>query len=61
MLEIRNVTKRYGKKVAVKDFSMKFEKGIYGLLGPNGDGKSTIMNTMARLIKKNSGEIFLMM
>ncbi|MCR5610012.1 MAG: ATP-binding cassette domain-containing protein [Lachnospiraceae bacterium] len=59
MLEIKNVTKSYGKKVAVKEFSMRFEKGIYGLLGPNGAGKSTIMNTMARLIKKNAGEILL--
>ncbi len=59
MLEVCNVSKSYGRNEAVKNFSMKFDKGIYALLGPNGAGKSTIMNTMARLLKKNSGDILL--
>ena len=43
-LEICHVTKHYGKKRALSDFSYTFKPGIYGLLGPNGAGKSTLMN-----------------
>ena len=42
-LKIENLTKAYGKKVALRDFSATLSSGIYGLLGPNGAGKSTMM------------------
>ncbi|MBR2187320.1 MAG: ATP-binding cassette domain-containing protein, partial [Lachnospiraceae bacterium] len=45
MLEVRNLTKRYGTNMAVSDLSFDIGSGgIYGLLGPNGAGKSTTMN-----------------
>ena len=38
-IELKNVTKKYGKEFSLKNTSMTFEKGkIYGLLGPNGSG-----------------------
>lgn len=57
MLEIKELTKNYGNKVALDKFTFTFEKGIYGLLGPNGAGKSTLMNILVDGIKKSSGEI----
>ena len=57
MLELKNLKKSYGKKVALKDFSYSFENGIYGLLGANGAGKSTLMNLITDNVKRDSGEI----
>lgn len=57
MLELRNVTKCYGKKKALSDINICFEHGIYGLLGPNGAGKSTMMNLMADILTPTAGEI----
>ena len=57
MLELKNVCKSYGKKVALKDFTYIFDKGIYGLLGANGAGKSTLMNLLTDNVSRGSGEI----
>lgn len=57
MLEIKNISKSYGKKTALKDFSYKFDNGIYGLLGANGAGKSTLMNLITDNIKRDTGTI----
>ena len=57
MLEIKNLKKSYGKKVALKEFNYTFENGIYGLLGANGAGKSTLMNLITDNVKRDSGEI----
>lgn len=57
MLELKNITKRYGKKTALSDINIRFEHGIYGLLGPNGAGKSTMMNLMADILTPTAGEI----
>lgn len=43
-LKLRHVTKEYGDKLALDDFSFTFREGIYGILGANGAGKSTLMN-----------------
>ncbi|MBR5712739.1 MAG: ABC transporter ATP-binding protein [Lachnospiraceae bacterium] len=56
-LEVKSVTKCYGKKTALEDFSYTFKPGIYGLLGPNGAGKSTLMGVMTTNLKATSGEI----
>ena len=57
MIEVRNLTKKYGDHFAVQDISFSLEKGkIYGLLGPNGAGKSTTMNIMTGYIAATSGE-----
>ncbi len=58
MLEIKSVTKRYGKKVALNQISLQLEEGVYGLLGPNGAGKSTLMNLLTLNLKQEEGEIF---
>ena len=42
-LEIKNLTKTYGKKNANDNITVTFENGVYGLLGPNGAGKTTLM------------------
>lgn len=56
-LQINNLTKRYGQKTALDNFSFEFSDGIYGLLGPNGAGKSTLMKIITQIIEQTSGEI----
>ena len=59
-LEVRNVSKKYKKNLAVKDVSFTLQpESIYGLLGRNGAGKSTVLNMIARRIEKTSGDISL--
>lgn len=57
MLEIKSVTKRYGKKVALDEISLSLTQGVYGLLGPNGAGKSTLMNLLTLNLRQEAGEI----
>ena len=57
MIELRNLTKRYGDKLAVNDISFTVEDGeILGFLGPNGAGKSTTMNMLTGYISSTSGQ-----
>lgn len=58
MIEVKNITKRYGNHVAVDNLSFQVEKGmIYGFLGPNGAGKSTTMNIMIGYIAATDGTV----
>lgn len=57
-LRIEHLTKAYGKKVALKDFSAVLSNGIYGLLGPNGAGKSTMMKILTENLSADDGQIF---
>ena len=58
MIEVNNVTKKYGKFVAVDNISFTINEGeIVGLLGPNGAGKSTTMNMITGFIEQTQGEI----
>ena len=58
MLELQNVTKRYGKKTVLDDVSIQFKKGeITCLLGLNGVGKSTTMKAIMRLVPISKGKI----
>lgn len=58
MLEIRNVSKKFGKTVtAVDDVSLSLQRGVLGLIGHNGAGKTTLMQMIATLTKPTSGEI----
>lgn len=58
MIEVKNLTKRYGNLCAVSDLSFTIEKGqIYGFLGPNGAGKSTTMNIMTGCLAATEGEV----
>ena len=54
---INNLTKKYGEKVALRDFSYTFTPGIYGILGANGAGKSTLMNLITDNVKRTEGQI----
>jgi ABC-type multidrug transport system ATPase subunit len=56
-LKVTGLTKRYGEKVALNDFSYTFTDGVYGLLGPNGAGKSTMMNILTDNVIPENGEI----
>jgi branched-chain amino acid transport system ATP-binding protein len=52
MLEIKNLTVKFGGLVAVNDLSMKVDKGvIHSLIGPNGAGKTTVFNAICGLVK----------
>ncbi|CAH2213580.1 ABC transporter ATP-binding protein [Tepidibacter aestuarii] len=56
-LEIKNLTKNYGRKKANDDINITFENGVYGLLGPNGAGKTTLMKQITTLIEPSKGQI----
>ncbi|GAB7388056.1 lantibiotic protection ABC transporter ATP-binding protein [Bacillaceae bacterium] len=59
ILETKNLQKSYGKRLAVKNLSLKIPKGsVYGLLGPNGAGKSTTLKMLTGLLRPSGGEIF---
>lgn len=56
MLEIKNLNKSYGKTKALIDINLELEKNkIYGLLGRNGVGKTTLLNIISNQIRSNSG------
>lgn len=58
MIQIKNLVKRYGNVVALDHFNLEVEEGeIFGLLGPNGSGKTTAMNCMLALLKYDRGSI----
>lgn len=60
MIEVKNITKKYGSFTAVDNISFKIEEGeIIGLLGPNGAGKSTTMNMITGYIEPTKGEIII--
>ena len=56
-LEFTSVTKKYGEKIALEDFTVIMKEEIYGVLDPNGAGKSTLMNLLTDNVKRTSGEI----
>ena len=58
IIEVNNLVKRYKDLVALDHFELHVEQGeIYGLLGPNGSGKTTAINCMLSLLKYDRGEI----
>ena len=58
MIEIKNLTKRYGQINAVNDITLSIKKGeILGFLGPNGAGKSTTMNILTGYLSATSGSV----
>jgi len=60
MIKVKNVTKTFDSFTALDTLSLNVEKGsIYGLVGPNGSGKTTIMKAIAGIYKVDSGEIFI--
>ncbi len=58
MLEVKNLTKKYGEKVVVNDLSFSIkEPGVYALLGTNGAGKTTSIRMILGMLAKNGGEV----
>ncbi|OGZ63234.1 MAG: multidrug ABC transporter ATP-binding protein [Candidatus Staskawiczbacteria bacterium RIFCSPHIGHO2_02_FULL_34_10] len=60
IIEIKNLTKKYGNFTAVDDISLNVKKGeVFAFLGPNGAGKTTTIKMLTTLLKPTSGEVFL--
>lgn len=60
VIELQNVTKRYGSKTALYGVNLTIETGkIIGLLGPNGSGKTTLMKTIMRIIREQEGNVLI--
>jgi len=58
LLEVNNITIKFGGLTAVSDFNLKLEKKeIVGLIGPNGAGKTTAFNAITGIYKPNSGTV----
>ncbi len=58
MISINNIKFAYSREVVLDDFSLQFDKGgIYGLLGKNGTGKSTLLYLMMGLLRPQKGEV----
>ncbi len=57
VLEVKNLTKRYGNLTAVNTLSFEFKSGeVYGILGPNGSGKTTTLAMLSDVIRSTYGE-----
>lgn len=60
MIEIKNISKKYGNKSIVNNVSFTIEKGkITSFIGPNGAGKSTVLSIITRLINNDGGEVII--
>jgi iron complex transport system ATP-binding protein len=58
MVEVKNITKKYGNKLVVDHVTTSIKKGtITSFIGPNGAGKSTLLSMISRLIEMDSGEV----
>jgi ABC-type multidrug transport system ATPase subunit len=55
-LQICDLSKKYGEKIALDKFSFAFRCGIYGIIGANGAGKTTLMNLITDTVKKRCGK-----
>ncbi len=60
ILEVKNLTKRFGEFTAVNSISFEIDKGeIFGVVGPNGAGKTTTIKILTTLLPQTSGEAFI--
>jgi ABC-2 type transport system ATP-binding protein len=60
LINIRNITKRFNKNIAVNNVTLEISKDeIFGLVGPNGAGKSTLVSMLTTLIKPDEGDIII--
>lgn len=57
-LKIDNISKSYGRKLALNKFSSVMTQGVYGVLGPNGAGKTTLMNILTDNIEPSNGVVY---
>lgn len=51
-IEIKQLSKNFGKKQALDKVDLTIESGMFGLLGPNGAGKTTLMKVLTTLLRK---------
>ncbi|MCH2119280.1 MAG: ABC transporter ATP-binding protein [Pirellulales bacterium] len=59
MIELRDLTKKYGELFAIKQIDLELSKGdVYGFIGPNGAGKTTTMRILATLLNPTWGEAY---
>ena len=59
MIEITNLSCRYGSNEIFKGVNLKIEKGIFaGIVGPNGSGKTTLIKSMLGVIKPTKGKVY---
>lgn len=56
---VKNLNKYYGKKHVLQDINITLENGVYGLIGPNGVGKTTLLHVLISLLDYESGTITL--
>ena len=60
MIEVRNLTKKYGNTKVVDNVSLDIEKGkMISLIGPNGAGKSTVLSMITRLMDMDEGQVII--
>ncbi len=60
MIEVKNLSRKYGEKIAVNNISFSVERGkIWGFLGPNGAGKTTTMRILTGYLPPSSGKAFI--
>ena len=57
MIEVENLTVRYGGVTSLDGMNMVFEKGTCGLIGPNGAGKTTFFNVLSGFVRPASGTV----
>jgi len=58
MIDLKNLSKRYGNLLAVDNLNLKVSKGeIFGFIGPNGAGKTTTINMMGGVLAPTSGAV----
>lgn len=56
-LELRHISKRYGKKTAVQEVSLTLTPGVWGLIGANGAGKTTLMRILTGILTPSEGQV----
>ena len=60
MIEVKNLTKKYGNKTVVDNVSFNIEKGkITSFIGPNGAGKSSVLSMISRIMEKDNGSVII--
>ena len=57
MLEVRDISKKFGELVALNGVSFKVNNGCLGIIGPNGAGKTTLFNVISGFLKPDSGDV----
>lgn len=59
MIDVKQLTKKFKKKIVLENLDLTLEQGIYGILGPNGAGKTTLMRCITQLYDDYKGKILI--